>query len=172
MKLCGFDVGLDKPFFLISGNCVVESRQMAFDTAGALKEMTAALGIPFIYKSSFDKANRTSIDSFRGPGIEQGLAGLKGGVDRNSVSWPDAQRIAGLDIPERDRPFAACGIDHAGHRGLERQKVTCGAPRLGPQDMIQPAPDQQQEQQQQQLIKYQMQRKKGQGHFILHFLIP
>ncbi|WP_426163554.1 3-deoxy-8-phosphooctulonate synthase [Pseudoduganella sp. R-34] len=73
MKLCGFDVGLDKPFFLIAGTCVIESRQMAFDTAGALKEMTAELGIPFIYKSSFDKANRTSGTSYRGPGMEKGL---------------------------------------------------------------------------------------------------
>ena len=73
MKLCGFDVGLDKPFFLIAGTCVIESRQMAFDTAGALKEMTAALGIPFIYKSSFDKANRSSGTSYRGPGRDKGL---------------------------------------------------------------------------------------------------
>ena len=73
MKLCGFDVGLDRPFFLIAGTCVIESRQMAFDTAGALKEMTAELGIPFIYKSSFDKANRTSGTSYRGPGMEKGL---------------------------------------------------------------------------------------------------
>lgn len=73
MKLCGFDVGLDKPFFLIAGNCVVESRQMAFDTAGALKEMTSELGIPFIFKASFDKANRSSGSSYRGPGREQGL---------------------------------------------------------------------------------------------------
>jgi 2-dehydro-3-deoxyphosphooctonate aldolase (KDO 8-P synthase) len=73
MKLCGFDVGLDKPFFLISGNCVVESRQMAFDTAGKLKDITTELGIPFIYKSSFDKANRSSGKSYRGPGREQGL---------------------------------------------------------------------------------------------------
>jgi 2-dehydro-3-deoxyphosphooctonate aldolase (KDO 8-P synthase) len=73
MKLCGFDAGLDKPFFLIAGTCVIESRQMAFDTAGALKEMTAELGIPFIYKSSFDKANRTSGTSYRGPGMDKGL---------------------------------------------------------------------------------------------------
>ncbi|MRW89451.1 3-deoxy-8-phosphooctulonate synthase [Duganella sp. FT80W] len=73
MKLCGFDVGLDKPFFLISGNCVVESRQMAFDTAGTLKEITTELGIPFIFKASFDKANRSSGKSYRGPGREQGL---------------------------------------------------------------------------------------------------
>jgi 2-dehydro-3-deoxyphosphooctonate aldolase (KDO 8-P synthase) len=73
MKLCGFDIGLDKPFFLIAGPCVIESRQMAFDTAGQLKEITTALGIPFIYKSSFDKANRSSGTSYRGPGMDEGL---------------------------------------------------------------------------------------------------
>ena len=73
MKLCGFDIGLTQPFFLIAGPCVIESRQMAFDTAGQLREITSALGIPFIYKSSFDKANRSSGTSFRGPGMEQGL---------------------------------------------------------------------------------------------------
>ncbi|WP_374335188.1 3-deoxy-8-phosphooctulonate synthase [Methyloversatilis sp.] len=73
MKLCGFDVGLDQPFFLIAGPCVIESREMAFDTAGKLKEITARLGIPFIYKSSFDKANRSSGKSYRGPGMEKGL---------------------------------------------------------------------------------------------------
>ena len=74
MKLCGFDVGLDLPFFLIAGPCVIESEQMALDTAGALKEITSILGIPFIYKSSFDKANRSSGSSFRGLGMEKGLA--------------------------------------------------------------------------------------------------
>jgi 2-dehydro-3-deoxyphosphooctonate aldolase (KDO 8-P synthase) len=73
MKLCGFDVGLDRPFFLIAGPCVIESRQMALDTAGSLKEITGELGIPFIYKSSFDKANRSSGASFRGLGMEKGL---------------------------------------------------------------------------------------------------
>ena len=73
MKLCGFEVGLDRPFFLIAGPCVVESEQLQLDTAGALKEITTELGIPFIFKSSFDKANRTSIGSFRGPGMEEGL---------------------------------------------------------------------------------------------------
>lgn len=73
MKLCGFDVGLEHPFFLIAGPCVIESRQMAFDTAGALQEITRALGIPFIYKSSFDKANRSSGTSFRGLGRAAGL---------------------------------------------------------------------------------------------------
>ncbi|HKQ24447.1 MAG TPA: 3-deoxy-8-phosphooctulonate synthase [Burkholderiales bacterium] len=73
MKLCGFEVGLDRPLFLIAGPCVVESREMAMDTAGKLKEMTAALGIPFIYKSSYDKANRSSTKSFRGLGMGKGL---------------------------------------------------------------------------------------------------
>ena len=73
MKLCGFEVGQEHPIFLIAGTCVIESRQMAMDTAGTLKEITSALGIPFIYKSSFDKANRSSGKSFRGPGREKGL---------------------------------------------------------------------------------------------------
>ena len=77
MKLCGFEVGLDQPLFLIAGPCVVESEQMALDTAGSLKEIAARLGIPFIYKSSFDKANRSSGESFRGPGLEQGLRVLE-----------------------------------------------------------------------------------------------
>jgi 2-dehydro-3-deoxyphosphooctonate aldolase (KDO 8-P synthase) len=73
MKLCDFEIGLDKRFFLIAGTCVIESEQMAMDTAGQLKEITSALGIPFIYKSSFDKANRSSGTSFRGLGMEKGL---------------------------------------------------------------------------------------------------
>jgi len=73
VKLCGFDAGNDRPFFLIAGTCVVESEAMAIDTAGTLKEITSELGIPFIYKSSFDKANRSSAGGFRGPGIDEGL---------------------------------------------------------------------------------------------------
>jgi 2-dehydro-3-deoxyphosphooctonate aldolase (KDO 8-P synthase) len=73
MKLCGFDAGNRERFFLIAGTCVVESESMALDTAGTLKEICAGLGIPFIYKSSFDKANRSSAGSFRGPGMEEGL---------------------------------------------------------------------------------------------------
>lgn len=73
MKLCDFEVGLQKPFFLIAGPCVIESHQMALDTAGELKKITGELGIPFIYKSSFDKANRSSGTSFRGLGMERGL---------------------------------------------------------------------------------------------------
>jgi len=73
MKLCDFEVGLHRPLFVIAGPCVIESPALAEETAGRLKEMTADLGIPFIYKSSFDKANRSSHESFRGPGIEEGL---------------------------------------------------------------------------------------------------
>ncbi len=73
MNLCHFEAGLDQPIFLIAGPCVIESEQLAIDTAGQLKEITDRLGIPFIYKSSFDKANRTSISGHRGPGIEEGL---------------------------------------------------------------------------------------------------
>ncbi len=73
MKLCGFEIGLNQPFFLIAGPCVVESEQLQMDTAGTLKEITASLGIPFIFKSSYDKANRSSGTSFRGPGMEKGL---------------------------------------------------------------------------------------------------
>lgn len=73
MQLCGFEVGLDRPVFLIAGPCAIESEALALETAAILKEMTDELGIPFIYKSSFDKANRSSTHSFRGPGIEEGL---------------------------------------------------------------------------------------------------
>ena len=73
MKLCGFEAGNDRPFVLIAGTCVVESESMAIDTAGALKEICGELGIPYIYKSSFDKANRSSAGSFRGPGMDEGL---------------------------------------------------------------------------------------------------
>lgn len=73
MNLCGFEVGLHRPFFLIAGPCVIESEQLQMDTAGALKDITDDLGIPFIFKSSFDKANRSSGSSFRGPGMEEGL---------------------------------------------------------------------------------------------------
>jgi len=73
MKLCGFDIGLTQPFFLIAGPCVIESEQLQMDTAGTLKDITQSLGIPFIFKSSFDKANRSSGATFRGPGIDKGL---------------------------------------------------------------------------------------------------
>ena len=74
MNISGIEVGLDKPFFLIAGPCVIESRELAFETAGLLKEMTGRLGIGFVYKSSFDKANRSSIASYRGPGVDEGLS--------------------------------------------------------------------------------------------------
>ncbi len=77
MMLCDFKIGLDQPFFLIAGPCVIESEQLAMDTAGQLKEITQALDIPFIYKSSFDKANRSSLTSFRGLGVDKGLAILQ-----------------------------------------------------------------------------------------------
>ncbi len=77
MQLCNFEVGNDQPIFLIAGPCVVESQTMAMDTAGALKEITSKLRIPFIYKSSFDKANRSSHESYRGPGMEEGLKALE-----------------------------------------------------------------------------------------------
>jgi 2-dehydro-3-deoxyphosphooctonate aldolase (KDO 8-P synthase) len=77
MKLCGFEIGLDRPLFLIAGPCVVESRQLALDTAGELKQICLDLEIPFVYKSSYDKANRSSIKSFRGMGMEKGLDVLR-----------------------------------------------------------------------------------------------
>ena len=91
MKLCGFDIGIDKPFFLIAGPCVIESEQLQMDVAGQLKEMTAALGIPFIFKSSFDKANRSSGTSFRGPGRDKGLdilAKVKTLRVHYGLAWP------------------------------------------------------------------------------------
>ncbi len=99
MKLCGFEVGLNKPLFLIAGPCVVESRELAFETAGRLKEICAALGVPFIYKSSYDKANRSSGKSFRGPGMDRGLAILA--EVRQVLGVPvltDVHEIA--DVPE------------------------------------------------------------------------
>ena len=85
MKLCGFEAALDRPFFLIAGPCAIESEQLALDTAFRLKEITARLDIPFIYKSSFDKANRSSIDSYRGPGMEEGLRILQKVKDETGV---------------------------------------------------------------------------------------
>jgi len=86
MKLCHFEVGIDQPLFLIAGPCVIESEQLAIDTAGQLKEITDRLGIPFIYKSSFDKANRTSVNGHRGPGIEEGLRIL--GLVKKQIGVP------------------------------------------------------------------------------------
>lgn len=96
MKLCGFEVGLDKPFFLIAGPCVIESKELAHDTAGRLKEITSKLGIPFIYKSSFDKANRSSGKSFRGLGMDNGLKILES--VRQAIGVPVLTDVH--DIPE------------------------------------------------------------------------
>ena len=105
MNLCGFEVGLDKPLFLIAGPCVVESRQLALDTAGELKEMCRALDIPFIYKSSYDKANRSSIQSFRGLGMERGLEIL--GEVKKSIGVPVL-----TDVHEAaDVPAVAAAVD-------------------------------------------------------------
>ena len=105
MKLCGFDVGLDKPFFLIAGPCVVESEQLQIDTAGTLKEITTELGIPFIFKSSYDKANRSSGKTFRGPGMDEGLRILS-----------EVKKQLGLPIltdvhTEQEVPVVACIVD-------------------------------------------------------------
>ncbi len=105
MKLCHFEAGLDKPLFLIAGPCVIESRQLAFDTAGTLKEICAELGIPFIYKSSYDKANRSSIKSFRGTGIEEGLNIL--GDVRTQVGVPVLTDIHTTE----EIPLAAAVVD-------------------------------------------------------------
>ena len=99
MNLCGFEVGLNKPLFLIAGPCVIESEQMALDTAGRLKEITADLGVPFIYKSSYDKANRSSRASYRGPGVDEGLRIL--GEVRRQIAVPvltDVHEDSPLDV--------------------------------------------------------------------------
>lgn len=85
MKVCGFDVGIEHPFFLIAGPCAIESEQLALDTAGYMKEVTTRLGINYVYKSSFDKANRSSHQSFRGPGLEKGLQILQKVKDQIGV---------------------------------------------------------------------------------------
>ncbi len=106
MKLCGFEVGLDRPLFLIAGPCVIESRDLAQETAGQLKEITAALGIPFIFKSSFDKANRSSGKSFRGPGMQAGLKILEG--VRREIGVPVLTDVH--DIPEIDEVAAVVDV--------------------------------------------------------------
>ena len=103
MKLCGFEVGLDQPLFLIAGPCVVESRELQIDTAGRLKEMCARLGVPFIFKSSYDKANRSSSKSFRGPGMEEGLRIL--GEVRRQIGVPIL-----TDIHDKDEVKAVAAV--------------------------------------------------------------
>ena len=103
MKLCGFEVGLDKPFFLIAGPCVVESEQLQMDVAGQLKEMTAQLGIPFVFKSSYDKANRSSGKSYRGPGMDEGLRIL--GEVRKKIGVPVL-----TDVHSEDEVTTVAGV--------------------------------------------------------------
>jgi len=105
MDLCGFHAGLDQPLFLIAGPCVVESRDLALDTAGALKEICAGLGVHFIYKSSYDKANRTSLKSFRGLGMDKGLEIL--GEVRKQVGVPVLTDVHELE----DIPAVAAAVD-------------------------------------------------------------
>lgn len=105
MKLCGFEVGLDRPLFLIAGPCVIESRDMAFDTAGALKEICERLNMPFIYKSSYDKANRSSGSSFRGLGMEKGLEILS--EVRESLGVPVLTDVHTVE----EVPAAAAAVD-------------------------------------------------------------
>ena len=105
MRLCGFEVGLEQPLFLIAGPCVVESRQLAFDTAGELKQICATIGIPFVYKSSYDKANRSSVKSFRGLGMDKGLEILS--EVRKQIGVPVL-----TDVHEVDEiPAAAAAVD-------------------------------------------------------------
>lgn len=106
MRLCGFDVGLERPMFLIAGPCVIESKALALETASRLKEITARMGIPFIYKSSYDKANRSSHESFRGLGIDAGLAILE--AVRNEVGVPVLTDVH--DISEIDAAAAVVDV--------------------------------------------------------------
>ncbi len=103
MRLCGFDIGLDRRFFLIAGPCVIESEQLQMDTAGKLKEITTSLGINFIFKSSFDKANRSSGSTFRGPGIDKGLEILA--KVKREINVPVL-----TDIHSEDQINQVCGV--------------------------------------------------------------
>lgn len=145
MKLCDFQVGLDQPFFLIAGPCVIESRELAFETAGRLQEITRSLGIPFIYKSSFDKANRSSGKSFRGPGIEQGLAILAevrarlGVPVLTDVHDADQAREAAQVVDVLQTPAFLCrqtDFIHACAATLKPVNIKKGQ-FLAPQDMLQ-----------------------------------
>ena len=105
MKLCGFEVGVDRPFFLIAGPCVIESEALCLDIAFRMKEITEKLGIPYIFKASFDKANRTSATSFRGIGVEKGLAVLE--KVRETVGVPVLTDVH----TEAEVPEVACVVD-------------------------------------------------------------
>ena len=114
MKLCGFDAGIEHPFFLIAGPCVIESESLIFDTAGRLKELTGGLGIPFIFKASYDKANRSSAASYRGPGAEEGLALLArvretlGVPVLTDVHGPEQARVAAGYVDVLQIPAFLC----------------------------------------------------------------
>ena len=126
MKLCGFEVGNDQPFFLISGTCVVESEQMSLDTAGTLKEMTAALGIPFIYKSSFDKDNRSSAGSFRGPGLEEGLRFFPQDLAGHDQAGDDADVHGCFIAEQRANLFHPAAKEGDGVKGKSQDAVSQG----------------------------------------------
>ena len=115
MKLCGHEIGLDRRFFLIAGPCAIESLELAIETAGQLKAMTARLGVPFIYKSSFDKANRSSGKSFRGPGLDEGLRILD--EVRRQVGVPI---LTDVHDTEQAEPVAAVVDVHIGDRKSTR----------------------------------------------------
>ena len=116
MKLCGFEIGLQQPFFLIAGPCVIESEQLQMDTAGTLKEITSSLGIPFIFKSSFDKANRSSGSTFRGPGIDKGLEILAKDFDERDPAVKALLSLAIAACKRQGKYVGICGqgpSDHA-----------------------------------------------------------
>ena len=122
MKLCDFEVGLDQPFFLIAGPCVIESMQLQLDVAGKLKEITGKLGINFIFKSSFDKANRTSGSSFRGPGVEEGLKVLA-----------EVKKQIGVPVLTDVHEYTPTGRSGLGGRRVADTGVPVPADRLHPQ---------------------------------------
>ena len=118
MKLCNFEIGLDQPLFLIAGPCVIESEALAIETAGTMKELTESLGIAYIYKSSFDKANRSSHESFRGLGVDEGLKILEKVKKEIGVpvltdvheDTPLAEVASVVDVMQGDRQRADHGV--------------------------------------------------------------
>ena len=122
MKLCNFEAGLDRPLFLIAGPCAIESLELAIDTAGRLKEITSALGVPFIYKSSFDKANRSSGKSFRGPGLDEGLKILD--TVRSRIGVPVLTDVHEID---QVRPVADV-VDAPGGNPIAPPSACCKPP--------------------------------------------
>ena len=125
MKLCGFEVGLDRPLFLIAGPCVVESRELQFETAGKLKEMCGRLGVPLIFKSSYDKANRSSGSSYRGPGREKGLEILA--AVKRELKLPVLTDVHAIDEPLNTDGIAARVPTRTSRR--EKRLITVCQPR-------------------------------------------